>query len=204
VLFLAGLDVGDAVAIHLVAERARGLFQAELDEAAAEQRERLHALGRVVVELLQRLHGGLGAAVTGEEAAELEAAGGIAGAHAEGGFEGAGAVGGAAGELEAAGGADGVTDGGEGLARFEVRAEEREERARLAAKPARGEVGSGAAGFVVRERRGDLLDGELGERLVPGEGGERRSAARVGGEESLLGGAAKVAGLFEPQRGRGV
>jgi hypothetical protein len=39
VLFQAGLDVGDAVAIHLLAERARGFFQADLDEAAPEQRE---------------------------------------------------------------------------------------------------------------------------------------------------------------------
>ena len=184
-LFHGGLDVGDAVAIHLLAERARGFFQADLDEAAPQQRERLHALGRGRIELLQRLHGGLGAAVAREEAAELEAARGVAGAHAERGLEGARAVGGAAGALEAARGAAGVAHGGEGLARLEVRAEEREERAGLATEPARGEIGGGAAGLVVRQRRGDLLDGELRERLVARERGEERAAPGIGGEERL-------------------
>src|SRR5512132_2216249 len=113
-----GLDVGDAVAIHLLAERARGFLQADLDEAAPEQRERLHALGRPRLELLQGLHGGLGAAVTREEPAELEAASGVAGAHAERGLEGARAVGRAPSALEAARGAARVADRSEGLARF--------------------------------------------------------------------------------------
>jgi hypothetical protein len=142
--------------------------------------------------------------VTREEPAELEAASGVAGAHAERGLEGARAVGRAPSALEAARGAARVADRSEGLARFEVRAEEREERAGLATEPTSGEIGGAAASVVVGQRRGDLLDGELRESLVPGERGEERAATWIGGEESLLGRAAKIAGLFEPSRRGGV
>ncbi len=202
-----GLDVGDAVAVHLFAERARGLLQADLDEAAPQQRSdctRSGEPGSSCCKVFTAARCGCGA----QEAAELEAASGVAGADAERGLEGARAVGGAAGALEAARGAAGVADRGEGLARFEVRAEEREERAGGAAEPARGEVGCGAARVVIGERRGDLLDGELGEALVPGERGEERAAAWIGGEQRLLGGSREnrrlLRAVARPQRVRRV
>src|SRR5262249_42707327 len=187
--------VGDAEPLHLLAQRASGLFEAELDQAAPQERERRSPLRGALLEHLEVLHGSLGAAMAREEPAELVSTGRIVRTRAQGDLERARAVRGAAGELEAPGCAAGVAGGGERCAGLEVRAEPREERAGLLAKAAGSEVRGGAEASIVGQGLRDGVEGVGGELVVAAERGEVRGAARIACEQRLARGADEVASL---------
>src|SRR5262249_11380342 len=94
--------------------------------------------------------------------------------------------------------------GCEGLARLGVRAQPREERARVAPEAPGREIAGRAVARVGRERPGDGVDGRGGERLVAADGRERGGAPRLARAEGLARGAREIARLLELDRGSGV
>ena len=191
----------DAEAGHLVAEGARGLLQTKLDEAAAEQGQGLAALGRGGIEGLERLHGGLGAAVPRQEAPQRQAGGGVGGANPQRGLEGAGAASaGRPASSSSRAAAHASPRGGQRLPGLGVGAEPREERPRLPPEPPRCEIVGGAQALLPGELGRHRLDGLCGERGIAAQRGEVRGPPRVAGQERLARGAGKVAGLLELDR----
>lgn len=152
-------------------------------------------------QLLEGAHSGLGAAMTREEAPQIEARGRILGMAAQRGLERAGAVGRATGEVEAGSRVARVVRLEVRLRGLGVLAERLQERACMAGVTARAKIAGGAERGVPRRRSRELLRSLAGERVISAERGEERGSARVARGERLAGGAGEVAVLLEERRG---